>query len=229
MRPMRLFSLLAAAVTLLPLASWAGKGGPTPPDGHFWFIDQKSNDKIRSLAHIDQAFSEFCLAGHTAFIDATTTPNTRVEFDFSSLGTISNETDTKVDGNFTSISVTLTVFDGPTNIFPILVGPTTVSDAPCSLDGSVRKDGDQLKADLACDLGPLLAAFDIPLSQPDPFNPMGVITQQQILDSITAAWAKKKTIKVNVKTGDVRVFHSGIPDPNSDTSPLVCFTSSDIE
>ncbi len=233
MRPMRpVLALLA--LLLVPAALLAGKGPPPPPAGEFFFVDQKSFDKIQSLANIDQTFDEFCLSGSVVFIDQTTVPNTRVEFAFSSLGDIAKETSEKIDGDFTvnPISLTLTMFDGPVDTDPVLVGPTTiVPTPPCKLEGTLKKGGDADRVVLSCETGPNLEQFNIPASVPDPFPTQkgDVITQEELLDSITFATAKKKTIKVDVKKGTIRINHIGVPDPNAADSDLVCPTSSDIE
>ena len=186
MRPTRLV-LALVAVLGVPAALLAGKGPPPPLDGPFFFVDKVSFDKITSLANVDQAFDEFCLAGRAVFIDSTTTLNRRVEIDFASLGSIEKENAEKVDGLFTTVDVTLTVYDGPTNLDVILFGPSTVVDADCRLEGSLRKAGDQDRASLLCDLGPNLSAF-------------GKISED-VLATITFALGKKKTIKVDVPKG----------------------------
>jgi len=223
MRPMRpVLALLA--VLLAPAASLAGK--VVLPVGPFFFVDQKSFDKLTSLSNIDQTFQEYCLSGLAVFIDASSTLNRRVEIGFSSLGTIEKQNSSKVEGLFTSVTLTLTVYDGPSTIFPILFGTSTIVDADCSLDGSLLKEGDADRVQMDCNVGPNLADFGIPATVIDPLTGQPV-TQQSILDSITFATAKKKTIRVNVKKGTILINHVGIPNPNSSTSTLVCPTSSD--
>jgi len=226
MRPMRLAFALAAVLLLAPSAALAGKGGGggggpgSFPAGDFFFVDKVSFDKLKSLAVIDQTFNEFCLTGLAVFLDTTTTLNRRVEFQFLSLGTIEKETDDKVSGLFTSVDLTLTVWNGPETTPPstIIFGPTTVSGV-CELDGRMSKAGAQLKATLDCELGPNLAV-------------KGVVPAD-VLSSISVALGKKKSIKIDVSSGDFRINNSGIEvDPvldGLDFSSLECLTSSDVE
>lgn len=215
MRPMR--PVLALVVVLLaPAALLAGTSGPPPPpDGPFFFVDQKSFDKITSLANIDQAFNEFCLAGRAVFIDASTTLNHRVEIGFSSLGSIDKESSSKVDGLFTTVNLTLTVYDGPSPTTANVLFDGAILGADCKLDGSLLKEGNADRVQLNCDVGANLSDF-------------GKLSQE-VLDSITFATAKKKTISVNVKTGKLSINHVGVPMPEGFNSTLVCPTSSDSE
>lgn len=225
MRPMRLVLALVAAL-LVPAALLAGKGPPPPLDGPFFFVDRVSFDKITSLANIDQAFDEFCLTGKAVYIDSSTTLNRRVEIEFRSLGVIESETEVKVDGTFTTVDLTLTVLAGPTTDMPPLFGPSTISGANCELDGSLSKAGDRDRAVLDCNVGPNFADFGIPATVPDPFGGKD-ITQQEILATISFATAKKKAIKVDVRKGDIRFNHNGVPMPEGFVSTLTCPTSSD--
>jgi hypothetical protein len=224
MRPMRLV-LALLSVLLAPAASFAGK--VVVLDGPFFFVDQKSFDKLTSLSNIDQTFQEYCLSGLAVFVDATTTLNRRVEIAFSSLGSIDQQNDHKVQGLFPSVTLTLNVYAGPENTADFLFTGTIV-DADCRLDGSLLQTGAADRVTMACNVGPDFADFDIPATVPDPFGGPD-ITRQSLLDSITFATAKKKTISVKTKTGKININHVGVPNPNSGTSFLVCPTSSDIE
>jgi hypothetical protein len=219
---MRLAFALAAVLILAPAAAFAGKGGGgggssgTFPAGDYFFVDKVSFDKIKSLAVIDQVFDEFCINAIAVYLDTTSTLNRRVEFEFHSLGTIERESSSKVDGLFTTVDLRLTVFDGPETTNATLFD-STVSGAPCELDGRMTKAGEQLKATLQCELGPNLAA-------------KGVVPQT-VLDSIAFALGKKKSIRIDVSSGDFRINHNGIEvDPvqaGLDFSMLDCPTSSD--
>jgi hypothetical protein len=213
MRPMRPALALLAAL-LVPAVSFAGKGPPPPPDGPFFFVDQKSFDKLTSLANIDQAFDEFCLAGRAVFIDASTTLNHRVEIEFSSLGSIANQSPSgdRIDGLFTTVNLTLTVFDGPLNTANVIFD-STILGADCKLDGSLQQAGNKDRASLNCDVGVNLSDF-------------GKVPED-VVNSVVFATAKKKTISVKPKKGTLRITHQGVTNPNSDTSTLVCPTSSD--
>jgi hypothetical protein len=229
MRPTRPLLTLAALLLLAPLAASAGKGPPPPPadtfpDGDYFFVDQLSFDKIKSHAAIDQQFDEFCLAGLMVHLDPTTTLNHRVEFQFTSLGTIAKQSDDKVQGIFTSVDLRVTVFDGPENINNQLFS-STVMGAPCELEGRMTKVGlddddnvvGRLKATLECELGPNLSA-------------MGVIADPE-LSSIHEALLKRKNVKIDIETGDFRLKNNGIRnDPGEsglDFTAVPCFTSSD--
>ena len=215
MRPMRPALALVAAL-LVPAVSFAGKGPPPAPDGPFFFVDQKSFDKLTSLANIDQAFQEFCLAGLAVFIDASTTLNRRVEIAYSSLGTIDNQSPSgdRIDGLFIVVDLTLTVFDGPENTANVIFAGA-IPGADCNLSGSLQQAGAKDRANLSCDVGVNLSDFgQIP---------------EDILNSIVFATAKKKTISVNVKNGGLRINHVGTTNPNPETSTLVCPTTGDSE
>jgi hypothetical protein len=213
MRPMRPALALVAAL-LLPAVSFAGKGPPPAPDGPFFFVDKKSFDKLTSLANIDQAFQEFCLAGRAVFIDASSTLNRRVEIGFSSLGTIDNQSPSgdRIDGLFTVVNLTLTVFDGPENTAGILFDGA-IPGADCKLDGSLQQAGAKDRVSLDCDVGVNLSDFG---KIPD-----------DVINSIVFATAKKKTIKVNPKKGTLQIAHLGVTNPNAETSTLVCPTTGD--
>jgi len=222
MRPTRLALPLAALLLLAPASAFAGKGGGggggngSFPAGDYFFFDKVSGDKIKSIATIDQAFNEFCLTGLALFIDTAATLNKRVEFEFLSLGTIDKESSDAVNGVFTSVDLRLTVYNGPETTDAILFD-NTVSGAPCELRGKLSKAGDQLKATLACELGPNLAV-------------KGVIPGN-VLDSIAFALDKKKSIKIDIDSGRFRINHNGVGvDPVADQldfSALDCPTSSD--
>jgi hypothetical protein len=237
MRPTRLLPVaLAAVMSLLPAVALAG-GPPPGLNGPFLFVDQESFDKISSLANIDQAFNEICLAGYVAYVDAHNTLNRRVEILFDSLGTISKESDTKVDGEFLgAINLTVNIFSGPSSnasVHPLLYS-TGVINPPCTLEGSVRKSGLVDRAILSCELGANLSSLGIPESVPNPFPlppalPGPDITQQEMIDSIAFALAKKKRVKLDVKTGRLRINHSGEEMPEGFNSLLACLTSSDLD
>jgi hypothetical protein len=224
MRPSRLVLTLAAALLLAPLSASAGKGGGggggkgTFPEGEYFYIDRVSVDKIKSLAVIDQAFDEFCLTALIVFLDTTTTLNHRVEFIFHSLGDIEKESDSTVDGVFTSVDLTLNVYSGPETTDTLLFSNTVTSF--CELDARLTKAGQRLKALLECELGPNLVNMGVTLPDTD-----------GILDSVAFALAKKKSVKIDIDTGDFRVFNNGIEvNPVADGldfTRLSCPTSSD--
>ncbi len=226
MRPMKFLPVALAALTsLLPAVALAGNGPPPGVNGPFFFVDREAFDKITSLANIDQTFNEICLAGYAAYVDQSNTLPRRVEVLFDSLGTISKESDTKVEGAFVNIDLTVNVYAGASTIHPVLFSSGTINP-PCELTGSVRKSGDVDRANLTCELGPNLASLGIPATVPDPFGGPD-ITQQSIIDSIEFALAKKKPIKLDVSSGRLRINHIGEEMPEGFNSLLACETTSD--
>jgi len=231
MRPSRLVLFLAALLLLTPISAVAGKGPPpgdtgvildSPVEGDYFFLDKVSFDKIKSVASIDQELGEFCLDVLAVYLDATVTLNHRVEVEASSVGNIEKQGPGKVDGSFSSVDLTVTVWDTPENIPPSnVVFTTTLVDAPCELDAKLSKVGTdfgddtgpgdddvigEIKAKLSCNLGPLLEALGVEEDDPD-----------GILPNIANALAKKKSIKVKIKTGDLQINHNGFRvDPVAD-------------
>jgi hypothetical protein len=242
MRPLRLVLTLAVVVLLAP-AALAGNGPPPvfPATEPFFFVDKTSFDKITSLANFDLPFNEYCLAGRAAYVDQQATPNRRVEFLFDSLGTIAEQSATKVEGTFEFVTVdlTLTVW-----FFPTLVlgaGPlfTETITSICELEGEVSKAGERHKVRLDCNVGPELSAFTIPATMPAPIcgaatptpYPCGPdVTRDEVITSVDLALAKKKTIKLDLDQGSLLVKHSGepMPPPPGFTTTLTCPTSGDI-
>jgi len=231
MRPSRLVLFLAALLLLAPAAALAGKGGgggggallDDPVEGDYFFLDKISADKIRSLASVDQKGNEFCVNAIATYLDTTTTLNTRVEFEFFSVGTIDKQGPGKLDGLFSSVSLTLNVYAGPTLLFPIIF-TSTLDPAPCEFDAKLGKigeddDGDptgHIKADLVCDLSGFLAGV------------MGEKGGEAIVDSLAFALDKKKSIRLRVQTGDFRVNHNGFRvDPIADGLDFSQLTSCD--
>lgn len=225
MRPSRLVLFLAALLLLAPVSALAGKGGGTgvllddPVEGDYFFLDKISFDKIKSTATIDQKAGEFCINAIATYLDVTTTLNRRVEVEFFSVGDIEKQGPGKVDGLFTSVDLTFTVWDGPENTPPsAIIFTSTLVDAPCELDAKLSKVGldqgddpgvsddeliGQIKADLVCDLGPFLSS-------------LGKVSED-VLESISDALAKKKTIRIKLQTGDFQVNHKGFRvDPVAD-------------
>jgi hypothetical protein len=226
MRPSRLVLFLAALLLLAPVSALAGKGGggtgvllDDPVEGDYFFLDKISFDKIKSTATIDQKAGEFCINAIATYLDVTTTLNRRVEVEFFSVGDIEKQGPGKVDGLFTSVDLTFTVWDGPENLPPsTIIFTSTLVDAPCELDAKLSKVGldqgddpgvsddeliGQIKADLVCDLGPFLSS-------------LGKVSED-VLESISDALAKKKSIRIKLQTGDFQINHKGFRvDPVAD-------------
>lgn len=218
MRPTRFLLFLVALLLLAPVSALAGKGGggtgvllDDPVEGDYFFVDKVSFDKIKSLASVDQNAGEICVNAIATYVDVTTTLNRRVEVEFISTGTIEKEGPGKVDGLFTSVDLTFTVWNSPENVPPAAIMFTsTVVGAPCELEAKLGKVGvdqgkdpgvgddeliGQIKADLVCDLGPDLSV-------------LGKMTDS-VRDSIAFALDKKKSIKIKIPTGDLQVNHKG--------------------
>jgi hypothetical protein len=216
MRPTRLVLTLAAVLLLVPVSVFGAKG--TFPDDEYFYQDKASGEKIKTHANVDQVYDEFCFAGLTVFIDSTTTLNRRVEFLFESLGSIGKQSSSKVSGVFDLVDLTINIYDGPETTNTILF-TSTLLDAPCDLDATLSKGGAKLKGSLDCSLGTNLGAF-------------GAIDSDLLL-SVGFAHNKKKSIKVDVPKGRLRIKTSGVEvDPVADQidfSRVPCETSSDQE
>ena len=149
MRPTRFLLFLVALLLLAPVSALAGKGGggtgvllDDPVEGDYFFVDKISFDKLKSLASVDQKAGEICVNGIATFIDTTTTLNRRVEVEFISIGDIDKQGPGKVDGLFTSVDLTFTVWNAPENLPPsAIIFTSTVLDAPCELEAKLGKIG----------------------------------------------------------------------------------------
>lgn len=219
MRPTRLVLFLAALLLLAPVPALAGKGGggggggatlDNPVDGDYFFLDKVSADKIKSVATVDAKAGSFCLNGIATYLDTTVTLNRRVEFEFFSDGDIEKSGPGRVDGLFTSSSLTLNVYAGPSVVLFPIIFTSTLNPAPCELDAQLSKigvDGDgnptgKINADLVCELGPFLDTMGAP---------------EEIANNVAFALDKKKSIRFRLTTGDFRINHNGFRvDPIAD-------------
>jgi hypothetical protein len=218
MRPTRLVLFLAALLLLAPVSALAGKGGgggggaflDDPVDGDYFFLDKVSADKIKSVATVDSKADRFCLNGIATYLDTSVTLNRRVEFEFFSDGDIEKSGPGKVDGLFTSSSLKLDVYAGPSNVLFPIIFTSTLDPAPCELDAKLSKIGEDddgnptgsIKADLVCDLGPFLDTMGAP---------------EEIANNVAFALDKKKSIRFRLTTGDFRINHNGFRvDPIAD-------------
>ena len=221
MRPTRLVLFLAALLLLAPVSALAGKGGggggggaflDDPVEGDYFFLDKVSADKIKSIASVDQKAGEFCVNGLATYLDTSVTLNRRVEIFFSSTGDIEKQGPGKVDGLFTSSALTINVYAGPSLLFPVIF-TATLDPAPCEFDAKLGKIGEDddgnptgnIKADMVCDLSGFIA------------DVLGQKGGNVIVDSLSFALDKKKSIRLRVQTGDFRINHNGFRvDPVAD-------------
>jgi hypothetical protein len=218
---MRLWLLPAAALLLLaPLSAHAGKGPPPPPEegvvlddplvGDYFFHDRLSSDRIKSLLSVDAKGGGVCFNMLVLGADTTQTLNRRVEWEAVANGTIVKSGAGKLQAAFPLVELTLRVFDGP-EITNAIVHQATVSGAPCELDVKVSKVGfdfdedevvGNIKANLVCELGDNLLVKGVPEGE---------------LPTVSNAFLNKKTVRLKVSTGDLRVLHNGFRvDPVED-------------
>src|SRR5687767_1664847 len=124
MRPIKLWLLPAAALLLLaPLAALAGKQPPPPPEegtvlddplvGDYFFHDNLSSDRIKSLVSVDAKGGGVCFNVLVLGVDTTQTLNRRVEWEAVANGTIEKQGAGKLQAAFPAVELTLRVFDGP--------------------------------------------------------------------------------------------------------------------
>jgi len=182
-------------------------------------VDSINFDKNETLMNIDTGTGGFCLAGFVEGNDATITPNRVVTFTYESLGTIKKATEKTVTGEFVSVDLTLTIeelnADLP-NCGEVPVGEgncefeQTITTG-CKLKGSLRKEGDQGKSRLKCEVGENFSAFGLN----DPAN-------QEFLEIVTDAFPNRKHIKVNTKKGKIRFTNKGEPAPEGLDVELSC-------
>jgi hypothetical protein len=175
------------------------------------YFDTKNTGNNTALANISIGGSQFCWAGRVRGTDATVTPNRRVTFEYQSNGTVRQASDKKVVGDFPSVDLRLIVQsldDAGTVLFD-----DTVTSA-CSLKASIRKEGDASRGNLRCDLGSSFSVFGL-----DP------VADEDVLDSIEAAYPRRKNLKVNVKTGRTRFRHAGVDAPPGNDVNLTCTLS----
>jgi hypothetical protein len=213
MRPTRCLLLLAAALLLLaPLSALAGKNGPPPEEegvvlddpllGDYFFHDFLSSDRIKTFVNVDGK-GGLCVNIGVFGVDTTRTLNRRVEWEAVAFGTVVKQGPGKLQGEFPSVELTLRIFDGP-EITNSIVFESVVAGAPCELDVKLNKVGfdfdaddevGQIKANLVCELGPNLMVKGVP--------------KGESVDIVHQAFFRKRTVKIKVKTGDMRVQHNG--------------------
>jgi hypothetical protein len=177
-------------------------------------VDKKNFDKSETLLNVDTQSGQFCLAGRAVGIDPTTTFNRQVVFTYSSLGDITKANTKSVKGDFSVVTLQLTIDelnpDGAINEF------TGVIQADCKLKGSLQKEGEAAKAKLNCDLGENLSAFGLVPADAESQN------DQALIDNVSEAFAKRKNLSVKVKNGKLKFTHNGEPAPGDLTVPLTC-------
>ena len=179
---------------------------PGDLSGQYAFFDKISNDKDQSFMDVDESSNQICLAGSVRYIDATATLNRSVTFSYDASGPIKKATDKKVSADFTTTQLTLLIQElVPTaDGGPITEYNNSIS-VQCKVKATLKQPGGnqsgepaQDRVNLLCDLGPSFEAF----------QNVAELTPA-LLDNITAAFAKRKTVKADVKKGKLKIKTSG--------------------
>lgn len=181
--------------------------------GVYPFLDKATYENNKSLMDVDTVGGEVCLSGSSQGTDATVTLNRVVTFSYVAFGTISKDSDTKVQADFKSVQVALTLdikqFRSQADGGPIpeynqtIVANSVDSEATCKLKGSLTQPGGPQspgaardKVSLDCDLGPSFEDF------PD--------LNEQFLSNIENALGNRKVVKIQLKKGRLKIKTSGI-------------------
>ncbi len=138
-------------------------------------------------------------------IDTTVLPNREVRFEYSSNGSVKQENLKRVNGEFSSVDLTLVIEELGIPVF------TRSVTSACSLKGRINKEGDQGKSRLRCKLGDDMSDLDLDL----PGN-------AQYRDNVEDAFPKQPHIKVLINSGKLRVNHDGEPAPGGVTIVPTC-------
>jgi hypothetical protein len=187
-------------------------------------VDKKINDANRSFLSIDTDTGFFCAAGQVRFMDVTTTLNRRVTFSYTTLGLITKATEKKVDGFFETVDLTLDITaprsasnGGPINYYNQTIqldckGRISFKQ-PDGLAGLAAQERAMDRIFLECDTGPNLELFN-------EANPLDAT----LLENVTSAYLNRKGIKVDVRTGKVKITTngSGVLPSDDENIPLTC-------
>lgn len=194
--------------TAAPTTTTSTTLAPGDLSGTRTFVDRINFERSTSLLDISLAGNQFCFAGWVQGTDATRTPNRQVFFEYESNGTVRKADENRVDGDFVDVDLTLRIESGDP---PTVEFSQTISSV-CRFKASLREAGDRARSLLRCDVGSDLADFGLD----DPSDPMG------LRQSVQDAYPKRKNIRVNTKTGRVKVKHDGEPTPGGLDVNLTC-------
>ena len=185
--------------------------------GVYPFEDKDVGDKSINLLNVDTTLDEICLAGSAQGVDAISEIlNRRVTFSYQAFGSISKESDKKVQGDFVDVQVALNltiqeiVGAPPPPIPPPEFDETIFLTTKCKLKVSLTQPGGPQSTERArdsvsldCDLGPNFEAFgDL---------------DQALLTNIQEALEKRK---FNLKKGRLKIKTSGIESLPSDDQTI---------
>jgi hypothetical protein len=193
-----------ATATPTPTVTASPTPSSTPPPGDLsgerFFLDKKNAEKNETLMDVDTQTSAFCLAGRAVGVDPTTTFNRLVVFTYSSLGTISKANTKSVKGDFVDVQLRLTIdeLDPEADPNAPLDFDQTITTG-CKLKGSLKKEGEEARATLQCDVGENLSAF--------------TDLEQAEIENVANAFTARKNLVVKVRKGKIKFTHRGEPAP----------------
>ncbi len=223
MRPMKFVLALAAVAALLPAASLAQPVSCAEQDG-FLFVDRKSFEFNTSCSVAEG--TSYCLSGRANPIDATVTPNRLVEFDWFSNGSVTKSSESATKGEFSTVTLTLTVFEirGPADGNNCTLWQSVPADFPCKLRGRTKKSNTEARVRLVCDLGEDLSSLVPapgfgPLDDPPVSRPT---SPQTVLESVESAFLERKTTKLQVEKGRLKIIQRGESAPTDFNNGLLC-------
>jgi hypothetical protein len=166
------------------------------------FLDQvkKNADEGNQLV-TDVSGSSFCAAGAAIGEDGTPLPTRQVTFEYRSNGTVKKANSKRVQGEFSSVELTLVIQD----LTGVLYEAST--NAGCTLKARVNKGGEQGKSRLKCKRGDDMSALGLNQTANTEFK-----------NNVEAAFPKKsqggsKNVKVKVDKGQLRINVNGEPAP----------------
>ena len=184
------------AATTTTTSSTTTTQPPVNLSGQYAFADEKTFDANSSFLNIDTGLNQMCVAGAVEEPDRLQLPfNEIVTFYYDANSAIDKATDKKVKGVFGEVTVQLRLLlmalNASESDFDQTIFPT------CKVQATLDKAGDHAKVTLRCDLGENLSSFT------------GLTPGQ--LTNIDNAFGKGKRAKVNVKSGKLKIVHSGQP------------------
>jgi hypothetical protein len=161
------------------------------------------------VADVDVPGNSFCAAGAVLGVDPTSPlPTREVRFEYRSNGTVKKSNSKRVQGEFSSVDLTLVIQD---NVVGILYQANATSS--CSLKARINKSGEQGKSRLKCELGDDMSKLGLDL----PAN-------SEYRNNVEAAFPKgaRKNVKVQVDKGRLRIRVNGEEAPSGFVPAVAC-------